>query len=95
MLKIAYSRLLKSQIALSDLDKLMEALFFTAAAAWLRSRLALHGTLTGHRITGISLGTLTGSRRGRLVGRAGSARHHSQLLLAQELLVLAAPAQSC
>ena len=74
MLKIAYSGLLNAQIAhsLSDLDKLMEALFFTAAAPRLRIRLALHGALqvAGRRIAGASFGT--GRRRGRLVGWATS-----------------------
>ena len=40
--------LLNAEIEHSDLDKLMEALFFTAAAALLRipSRLARHGALS-------------------------------------------------
>ena len=48
MLKIAHSGLLNAEIEHSDLDKLMEALFFTAAAALLRipSRLARHGALS-------------------------------------------------
>ena len=71
----------------------MEALFFTVAAAWLRSRRALRGALAGRRIAVASFGTLTGRRRGRLVGWAGSAWHHSPLLLAQERLVQAAQAQ--
>ena len=57
--------------ALSDLDKLMEALFFNAAAAWLKSRSAQHGALVGRRI-GASFGTVTGRRHGRLVGGAGT-----------------------
>ena len=37
-----------SNRAHSDLDKLMEALFSSAAAAWLRSSRALHGALIKH-----------------------------------------------
>ena len=89
MLKIAYSGLLNAQIAHSDFDKLMEAFFFTAAAARLRIQLARHGALAGRRIAGASFGTLTGRRRGRLGG------HHFFRLLAQERLTPAAPARSC
>ena len=63
--------MLKSR-AHSDLDKLVEALFFIAAAALLRSRSAAHCALAGRRIAGASFGTLTGRRLGRLVGGAGS-----------------------
>ena len=72
MLKIAYSGLLNAQIAHSDLDKLIEALFFTAAAAQFRIRLARHGALAGRRMAGASFGTLTSRRRGSLVGGAGT-----------------------
>ena len=51
-----------SNRAHSDLDKLMEALFFIAAAALLRSRSAAHCALAGRRIAGASFGTLTGRR---------------------------------
>ena len=61
-----------SNRAHSDLDKLTEALVFTAAAAWLRSRRARHGALVGRKIAGTSFGTLIGRRRGRLVGGAGT-----------------------
>ena len=50
----------------------MEALFFIAAEAWLRSRSAVHGAFAGCRIVGPSFGILTGRRRGRLVGGAGT-----------------------
>ena len=71
MLKIAYSGLLNAQIAHSDLDKLMEALFFTAAAARLRIRLALHGALAEGRIAGASFCTAgpAGGVGGWLAGR--------------------------
>ena len=38
----------------------------------LRSRWARHGALAGRRIAVASVGTLTGKRRGRLVGGAGT-----------------------
>ena len=76
MLKIAYSGLLNAQIEhtviMSDLDKLMEALFFTTAVAWLGSRRALHGALAGRKIAGASFSTLTGRRHVRLIGWEGT-----------------------
>ena len=62
--------------------------FSSAAAAWLRSRRALHSALAGRCA---SFGTLTCSRRGRLVGGADTI----PLLLAQEWLTQAVPVQSC
>ena len=59
--------MLKSR-AHSDLDKLVEALFFIAAAALLRSRSAAHCALAGRRIAGASFGTLTGRRRATVGG---------------------------
>ena len=52
-----------SNRAHSDLDKHMEALFSSAAAAWLTSRRSWHG---------VSFGTLTVRRREMLVGGAGT-----------------------
>ena len=73
MLKIAYSGLLNAQIARTVIwIRSWEFYFSSAAAAWLRSRRALHGVLAGRRIAGDSFGTLTGRRRGRLLSGAGA-----------------------
>ena len=61
-----------SNRAHSDLDKIMEVYFSSAAAAELRSRRARRGALAGRRIAGDSFGTLTGRRRGRLLSGAGA-----------------------
>ena len=71
MLTIAYSGLLNAQIARTAIWTSSWKLYFSsAAAASLRSRRALHGALAWRRIAGTSIGTLTGRRRGRLIGGA-------------------------
>ena len=92
MLKIAYSWLLNSEIAL---NKLMEALFFTAAAAQLRSRLVLTAPSQGARSPAPASAP---SPAGGVGGSSAPTRlggHHSPWLLAQERLTQAAPARSC
>ena len=72
-LKIACSGLLNAQIARTVIWISSWKLYFSsAAAAWLGSRRARHGALAGRRIAGASFGTLTGRRRGKLVGGAGT-----------------------
>ena len=63
-----------SNRAHSDLDKLMEALFIIRGGGLACSRRARHGALAGRRIAGASFGTLTGRRRGRLVGTDSAGR---------------------
>ena len=97
MLKIAYSWLLNAQIARTAIWMSSWKVYFSsAAAAWLRSSRARHGALAGRRIAVASFGTLTGRRRGGLIGGAGTILIW---LLAQERLVPAegavAPAQLC
>ena len=73
LIKIAHSWLLNAQIALTVIWISSWKLYFSsAAAAWLRSRRALHCALAGCRIAGASFCTLTGLRRGRLVCWAGT-----------------------
>ena len=88
MLKIAYILAIGcSNRAHSDLDKLMEPVFFirsSEAAAWYRSRWARHGAFAGRRIAGVSIGTLTGTGRrlgGSSAGRAPMPQHHSPQVL--------------
>ena len=75
MLKIAYSRLFNAPIARTATwirISSWKLYFLSVVATWLSSRRSRHGALAGRRIVGASFGTLTGRRRGRLVGGVGT-----------------------
>ena len=63
MRRIAYSWLLNAQITRTAIWISIRKLYISSAAAWLISRRSRHGA---------SFGTLTGRRRGMLVGGAGT-----------------------